>query len=684
MTDELGDVVAQLKSVLVDYGRTADPDRLDEAVSFSDRVTQDPGFSDLHPEEIAATWSLGGAARIYRSRLTDHPRDLDDAIAWCRRALDAAPDDDPNRTSYASNLATILAERYDNDKNQPDLDEALALFEWAVPAIRAAGRQASVALHNQGQALTELYNISHDLAVLDRAIEVLREAVADTAQPRSVAGGYLTSLGQALRARAEATSDPSALDEAVEILRRAEDWTAGSDDHVAALVSLGNALLDRSEMGRGAHDLAESASYLEGALALVIPGTPRWGHLASNLGNALLADFRAAGRRASLLRARELFRDAAEIFADSSPDREVCLSNLAACLQELYEQTGELSFLDEAIEVFRVTVGRSATVASPERLQNFGVTLLARFKRYQSADDLDQAITQFRAAARASPPISVIHAAATNSLGNALFLRFDLLGQDADMDAAISAHADAVRSARENSVDHAMYQANLGVSLMNRGQRAHSVQDLDAAIREQESAAAEIPQASQEHIRVLAGLADSLAARATLTGSAADAGRAREAYRTSALAGLERLPEQAIGSAGSWGAWAAERQSFPEAAEAFEYGLQALERLFATQLTRLHKETWLRDAQGMSVQAAYALAMADDARGASQAFERGRALLLSEVLQRDRANVEQLAKAGRPDLGDRYEAAVSRWNQLSRTRDDASVPEPGMDRGPAR
>ena len=86
----------------------------------------------------------------------------------------------------------------------------------------------------------------------------------------------------------------------------------------------------------------------------------------------------------------------------------------------------------------------------------------------------------------------------------------------------------------------------------------------------------------------------------------------------------------------------------------------------------------------MSVQAAYALAMADDARGASQAFERGRALLLSEVLQRDRANLEQLAKAGRPDLGDRYEAAVSRWNQLSRTRDNASVPEPGMDRGPAR
>jgi hypothetical protein len=675
------DVVAQLKSVLIDYGRTADPDLLDDAVSFSDRVTQDPGFSDLHPEDIAATWSLGGAARIYRSRLADHPHDLDDAIAWCRRALDAASAGDSNRPSYASNLATILAERYDRDKNQADLDEALALFEWAVPAVRAAGRQASVALHNQGQALTELYNLNHDLAVLNRAIGVLREAIADTAQPRSVAGGYLTSLGQALRARAEATSEPSALDEAVEVLRRAEDWTAGSDDHVAALVSLGNALLDRSEMGRGTQDLAESASYLEGALAQVSPGTPRWGHLASNLGNALLADFRATGRRPSLRRARDLFRDAAGTFTDSSPDWEVCLSNLAACLQELYEQTGELSFLDEAIDVFRATVARAP---SPERLHNFGVTLLARFKRYQSADDLDHAISRFREAADVSPPVSVIHAAATNSLGNALFLRFDLLGQDADMDAAISAHAEAVRSARENSIDRAMYQANLGVSLMIRGQRANSAQDIDAAIREQESAAAGIPHASQEYIRVLAGLADSLAVRATLTGSGADARRAREAYRTTTLAGLERLPEQAIGSAGSWGTWAADRQSFPEAAEAFGYGLQAVNRLFATQLTRLHKETWLRDAQGMSVQAAYALAMSQDPRGASQALERGRALLLSEALQRDRANVKQLAKVGRPDLEDRYETAVSRWNQLSRTRDEAGIPEPGMDRGLAR
>jgi len=168
------------------------------------------------------------------------------------------------------------------------------------------------------------------------------------------------------------------------------------------------------------------------------------------------------------------------------------------------------------------------------------------------------------------------------------------------------------------------------------------------------------------HIRVLAGLADSLAARAAAMGAGTDAERAQEAYRSATTTGLERLPEQAIGSARNWGAWATARESFAEAAEALGYGLQALEQLFQVQVTRLQKETWLRDSQEMSVQAAYALARTGDLVGASTALERGRGLLLSEALQRDRAELGRLADMGRSDLQERYETAVSRWNQLSR------------------
>jgi tetratricopeptide (TPR) repeat protein len=211
-----------------------------------------------------------------------------------------------------------------------------------------------------------------------------------------------------------------------------------------------------------------------------------------------------------------------------------------------------------------------------------------------------------------------------------------------------------------------MYRANWGVSLRQRGEGSQSAEDLDAAIREQEIAAAEVPPASQEHIRVLAGLADSLASRAEAMGDGTDAERAWEAYRSATTTALERLPEQAIGSARNWGMWALARGSFAEAAQALGYGMQALEQLFQVQVTRLQKETWLRDSQEISVQAAYALTRTGDLAGAAAALERGRGLLLSEALQRDRIELGRLADMGRSDLQERYQTAVSRWNQLSR------------------
>jgi hypothetical protein len=161
-------------------------------------------------------------------------------------------------------------------------------------------------------------------------------------------------------------------------------------------------------------------------------------------------------------------------------------------------------------------------------------------------------------------------------------------------------------------------------------------------------------------------LADSLAARSTFVDGSGDTDRAQAAYRAAITAGLERLPEQAIGSADSWGSWATSRESFREAAEAYGYGQQAMEQLFRTQLTRTHKEQWLRDAQGLPVRAAYARAQSGDKPRAVEDLERGRAQLLSEALQRVQTGVARLADAGRADLKDRDEAAAWRWIQLSR------------------
>jgi hypothetical protein len=84
----------------------------------------------------------------------------------------------------------------------------------------------------------------------------------------------------------------------------------------------------------------------------------------------------------------------------------------------------------------------------------------------------------------------------------------------------------------------------------------------------------------------------------TLRGQPEDATKAARAFRMSIKMALEQAPEIAIRAANSFGDWAASRRAFSEAAEAYGYGLEAVEQLFRTQLTRAHKESWLRDAQG--------------------------------------------------------------------------------------
>ena len=69
MTDESDTASGRLRAALIDFGETGDPEHLDRAIRLADGLTQDEGFRYLDPGHAAVIWSLGGAARIHRSRL---------------------------------------------------------------------------------------------------------------------------------------------------------------------------------------------------------------------------------------------------------------------------------------------------------------------------------------------------------------------------------------------------------------------------------------------------------------------------------------------------------------------------------------------------------------------------------------------------------------------------------------
>jgi CHAT domain-containing protein len=139
----------------------------------------------------------------------------------------------------------------------------------------------------------------------------------------------------------------------------------------------------------------------------------------------------------------------------------------------------------------------------------------------------------------------------------------------------------------------------------------------------------------------------------------ADLARAIEAYEGACQKGVDTALEEALRAARNWGNWASARGEWCEARRAYDYGLEASERLFRTQLLRASKEAWLREARGLHARAAYALARMEEPKLAVETMERGRARLLSQILEREPADLVQL-EAQAPSLYSDYVAVVNR------------------------
>ena len=79
-----------------------------------------------------------------------------------------------------------------------------------------------------------------------------------------------------------------------------------------------------------------------------------------------------------------------------------------------------------------------------------------------------------------------------------------------------------------------------------------------------------------------------------------------------------------------------ERQAWPEAANAYRYGLDAAESLIEAQVTDEHKRTVIRAVQNLPQRAAYALAKVGDAHQGALVLEHETAHLMDDMVERRR------------------------------------------------
>jgi CHAT domain-containing protein len=584
-----------------------------------------------------------GLVELYRrTRLGDV---LDEAIAVLRQARgEARPE---LLQTLAHSLGAALRLRYDRDRDRETLDEASDLVRQAVQAESGPiqdGDQRLEELYVVVERLADRYAASGEQVDLDRALRAFLVAVQRTltlaAGPGEWLAGELDSLiargadapdaiaryAAPIRAMYNETNADVYLETAIRLFRFAAAAERQPARRAALLSELAHTLSLRYRRDGLQTDLDEAVAYAEAAVTTALGTTDE--HLVAvarnTLGSIIAVRFERSGNSDDLQRA---ITEVELALADREllePARlSGFLSNLGALLRMRAdhlrvpgEEQRALDILVDALDVAETY--HTESLASS--LHNVAAARHALFERTRRRSDLDQAIGDFRRA---------LELQGQAELGTRFGLALALLDRHAldpktyaaDLDEALALLETTIAEAADRSPDWPSYANALARALEERAQRDEAPGDLD---------------------------------------------RARELCVEACERGLDVSLEYALFTAYDWGGRATARDAWEEAARAYTYGLRALQRLVGPQALRSGKIAWLRQAWGVSANAAYAWAKTGDAATAVVALEGTRGLLLSEASAADRFSLDRLEETPYRVLADRFRAAVDRWGSLAR------------------
>lgn len=518
------------------------------------------------------------------------------------------------------------------------------------------------------------------------------------------------ALSSKLRELYQRSEELWELDAAIQANEQAAKHSPSNSRHHYRFHKWAMSLMDRYEMTGTLHDLELAIEAWEEALSKCVPNSPEAVLIMGNIGSALVWHYDHTGNSSSIEKARRYLEEAKRNTPDDSGYLSSRLSNLSAALSEVYLRTGSSDELDQAIEMYMQTVDREKpdsphfsaylnnlatalgnrfdregnlvdlnnAISTCERalqipnlskimrttiLNNYSEYLRRRYERRKNLEDIDNAIGAGQAALSLQVTNPILQAAIFNNLGNALSARHHLSRERRDLELSIEADEEALRLTPPNSPSIPARLNNLSNVLRERFILTGDLNDLNRAVSLCENAVAKIEPSSPQRVTLLDNLANALRERFTLTGYSDDKAQAIEGYEQAVKLGLALAIGEGLRSARNWGQWAFERRDWEEAARAFSYAQKASEQLFRIQLIRSDKESWLRETQGIADLAAYAFAKNGQLEDAVTVLEQGRARLLTEILERDLADLQELREL-QPELYDRYTQAAERVASL--------------------
>jgi hypothetical protein len=466
------------------------------------------------------------------------------------------------------------------------------------------------------------------------------------------------------------TGQPAALDAAVAawnaVLSHPVFPSAPAESRAAVLLSAGTARSLRTHAPLGTRrnaqaqaDLDAAVRNLRGAFELLpvdARHSPR-----SNLILALGERYERRQRLDDLDELIGLLHDEAGDASLDPDDTGRARSELAHRRWQRFGRRRDITDLDAAIANLRALLDADPEGDRGRLAIMLGMCLMERHGAVGGAHDLDEALERIEEGAA-----EAASAQEWNEVANARLRASATEGSEGALDGAIDAFKEALKRS-EGDRDRPGYLGNLANAHLQRWDHAHDPQDLGDAIDAYDEAL-ELEEALEAYtMAVVDSPASSLIAAALINLARALLERGRDDDRARANDLLDRLAraieatdaETALFAARLWGDVEVEQERWERAGEAYRRAQDAIDELVSIQLGRHYKEARLSMSGDVGARAALAFALAARPRDAAQALERSRARLLSDALEREQIDLDELAARGRGDLVERYEQAAA-------------------------
>lgn len=586
------------------------------------------------PDTSPATWAvvqtnLGSA---YYSRIReDRAENLEQAINAFQQALMVYSQEKfpVQWASVQNNLGSAYSDRIRYDRAE-NLEQAIVAYQQALKVrtreqfpIEWATTQTNLgSVYNERIRGDRAQNLEQAISVFQQALQI----VTDEEFPIQWAATQ-NNLGNAYSERIEGNAAEN-LEQAIAAYQQAlrvylfEEFPI---DWATTQINLGTAYRNRIQ-GERTESLEQAIVAYQRAIPVITREKfpVKWAILQNDLGNAYYS--RIQGNRAeNLEQAIALYQQAFQVFTHQEFPIQWAMTqnNLSNAYTERIR--GDRSEnLEQAIEAsqqaLQVLTHQQFPIKWSKAQNNLGNAYSDRL-RGKRAENLERAIEAYYQAlrVRTREKFPIQWASTQNNLGTAY--RERIRGARAEnLEQAIDAYQQALQvyTPEQFPVDWAMTQNNLG-NVYSKQVQSVSPNKLELAIA-----------AYQQALQVYTP---------------------------------ELLPNSCRGTARLLGNLYADHQCWTEAVAAYEQAVQATELLYQASILRSSQEVELVETDNLFRQAAFAQAKANDLQAAAVTLERGRARGLSETLERDHADLTQLATLS-PDRYQHYQTAVEALRQL--------------------